>query len=133
MDATQTVERIVNAFSVAEQAGIRDRLARNLRWVVGQRLIPRSDGAGRAAIVQILKTHPQMLAGSGDRGLPAQSLLKTMGNGSSEATQHFDAEIEKLVRSGVVDLETALTYATNPQQLQEALANMKSSAAVASR
>ena len=35
--------------------------------------------------------------------------------------QHFDAEIEKLVRAGIVDLETALNYAINPSQLRQTL------------
>jgi Tfp pilus assembly pilus retraction ATPase PilT len=35
--------------------------------------------------------------------------------------QHFDAEIEKLVRAGIVDLEAALTYANDPQGLQRAV------------
>jgi Tfp pilus assembly pilus retraction ATPase PilT len=35
--------------------------------------------------------------------------------------QHFDGEIAKLVRAGVVDLETVLSYATDPQQLQSTL------------
>ena len=35
--------------------------------------------------------------------------------------QHFDAEIEKLVRAEIVDLETALNYATDPHELQRLL------------
>jgi len=127
MDAAQTVERIVNACSGSEQVGIRDRLAKTLRWIVAQRLIPRSDGSGRVAVVEILKTHPHTLAGLGDQEFSARSLLKTMENGASEGMQHFDAEIEKLVRASVVDVETALTYATDPRQLQRALAGLKSS------
>jgi len=35
--------------------------------------------------------------------------------------QHFDGELEKLVRAGVVDLDTAMTYATDPQELRQIL------------
>lgn len=127
MDAAQTVERIVNAFSGSEQVGIRDRLAKTLRWIVAQRLIPRSDGSGRVAVVEILKTHPQTLAGLGDQSFSARSLLETMEHGASAGMQHFDAKIAKLVRAGVVDVETALTYATDPRRLQHELADLKSS------
>lgn len=127
MDAAQTVERIVNAFSGSEQVGIRDRLAKTLRWIVAQRLIPRSDGSGRVAVVEILKMHPQTLAGLGDQSFSARSLLETVEHGASEGMQHFDAEIAKLVRAGVVDVETALTYATDPRRLQHGLADLKSS------
>jgi len=54
-----------------------------------------------------------------------QSLLEAMKNGASEGMQHFDGEIEKLVRSGVVDLETALAYATDIQALQKALEDVR--------
>ena len=36
--------------------------------------------------------------------------------------QHFDAEIAKLVRSRVIDLETGLSFATNPAALGQELA-----------
>jgi hypothetical protein len=35
--------------------------------------------------------------------------------------QHFDAEIERLIRAGVVDPEVGLSYASDPQQLQQVL------------
>jgi len=36
-----------------------------------------------------------------------------MRDGELEGMQTFDGEIEKLIRTGVVDLETGLSYATN--------------------
>jgi twitching motility protein PilT len=123
MDAAQTVERFVNAFSASEQGAARDRLAKTLRWVVAQRLIPRSNGAGRVAVAEILKSHPQTLSGPGGQEFSARSLLKIIQNGAAEGMQHFDAEIEKLVRAGIVDMDTALAYATNPRELQTTLAD----------
>jgi hypothetical protein len=35
--------------------------------------------------------------------------------------QCFDGELEKLVHAGVVDLDTAIMYATDPQQLRQTL------------
>jgi twitching motility protein PilT len=117
MSAAQTVERIVNAFSAVEQAGIRDRLAKNLRWVVAQRLIPRADGSGRVPIVEILRNSPQVLTRVESGEFSAENLRQSPIN----EPMHFDAEIEKLVRAGVVNMETALTYATDPRHLQQAL------------
>jgi twitching motility protein PilT len=48
-------------------------------------------------------------------------LLEAVKNGASDGMQHFDGEIEKLVRSGIVDREIALSYATDAQELQNAL------------
>src|ERR1700733_6974914 len=49
VDAAKTVERIVGAFAPSEQSPMRSRLAKTLRYVVAQRLLPRKDGRGRVA------------------------------------------------------------------------------------
>jgi Tfp pilus assembly pilus retraction ATPase PilT len=49
------------------------------------------------------------------------ALLEVMKNGAAEGMQHFDQEIAKLVRAGVIDLEAALSHATDAQQLQRSL------------
>jgi len=132
MNAAQTVERIVNAFSGSEQANVRDRLARTLRWIVSQKLIPRRDGCGRVAVMEIVKTHTQAFSTLDNRTVPGSGLLETIRDGASHGIQPFDTEIEKLVRTGVVDAETALTYATDPRRLQQMLAEPESSAHAAS-
>ena len=132
MNAAQTVERVINAFSVPEQAAIRDRLAKTLRWIVSQRLIPRRDGSGRVAVVEILKSQPQMLAGLAGQEFSRRSLAEATGTGSAHGIQHFDHEIEKLARAGVIDAEIALAYACDPAHLKQALADLKRSFSAAS-
>jgi Tfp pilus assembly pilus retraction ATPase PilT len=44
-----------------------------------------------------------------------------MRDGRSEGMQDFDGELEKLVHAGVVDFDTAMIYATDPQDLRETL------------
>ena len=56
IDASKTVERIIGAFPLGEQHIIRNRLAKSFQAIVSQRLIPRKDGGGRMAIVEILKS-----------------------------------------------------------------------------
>ncbi len=48
-------------------------------------------------------------------------LLEVMKDGLSEGMPILDVEIEKLVRDGVVDLETALSHAANPRDLGKTL------------
>jgi Tfp pilus assembly ATPase PilU len=38
--------------------------------------------------------------------------------------QHFDGELERLLRAGIIDLETALAYSTNPGNLRLELADL---------
>jgi twitching motility protein PilT len=56
-----------------------------------------------------------------------KTLLEAMQDGDTEGMQHFDGEIEKLVRVGLVDIDTGLAYATNPGNLRLILTDMGSS------
>ena len=121
VDAIKAVERVVSSFTPAEQPYIRVRLAKTFRFIVAQRLIPRKDGAGRVAAVEILKTHSRTRECIESEGRSSQPLMEAIKSSENEGMQHFDGEIAKLVRAGVVDAETALNYATDPRQLAEIL------------
>jgi len=124
IDASKTVERIVGVFPMAEQHTLRNRLAKSFRYIISQRLVPRKDGAGRVAILEILKstlrTRDYVEKGEGE----GKTLLDAMRVGDQEGMQHFDGSIEKLIREGVLDVETGLAYATNPDNLQLDLADL---------
>ena len=108
---------------MAEQHTIRNRLAKSFRAIVSQRLIPRKDGNGRVAMVEILKstlrTREYVEKGEGE----GKTLLDAMRVGATEGMRHFDGEIEKLVREGIVDFEVGMAYATNPGNLRLELAD----------
>ena len=122
VDAPKTVERIITSFAVADQQSIRDRLAKTFRYIIAQRLIPRTDDGGRAAVVEILKSNSRTrdCIEQGER--PGRSLLDAMKSSENEGMQHFDGEIAKLVRNGIVDLETGLCFASNATVLGQELA-----------
>ena len=126
IDASKTVERILGAFPMDEQHTLRNRLAKSFRYIISQRLIPRKDGAGRIAAIEILKstlrTRDYVEKGEGE----GKTLLDAMRVGDQEGMQHFDGEIEKLIRAGIIDLETGLAYATNSSNLQLELADLGS-------
>jgi len=121
VDASTTVERIVGAFPASEQTSARGRLARTLRRIISQRLIPRRDGMGRVAIVELLKASARTQACVEVNDLSGQNLLEAIKSGATEGMQHLDGELTKLVRSGVVDVETAAIYATDAQELRRTL------------
>jgi twitching motility protein PilT len=122
IDASKTVERIVGSFSMTEQQSVRERLAKTFRYIVAQRLVPRTDGGERIAVVEILKSNSRTrdCVEQGER--PGRTLLDAIKASESEGMQHFDAEIAKLVRSGLVDLETGLCFASNATVLGQELA-----------
>ena len=78
---------------------MRARLAKTLRYVISQRLVPRKDG-GRVAVVEVFKNTPtsNYLECEDSSG---GTVLEALKNGASEGMQHFDAEIEKLVRAEI--------------------------------
>jgi twitching motility protein PilT len=114
IDASKTVERIIGAFPLSDQQVIRTRLSKAFRFIVSQRLTPRKDGEGRVACMEILKstmrTREYIERGEGE----GKSLLDAMRDGANEGMQHFDGELERLVRDGTIELETAFNFATNP-------------------
>jgi twitching motility protein PilT len=126
IDASKTVERILGAFPMAEQHTLRNRLAKSFRYIISQRLIPRKDGTGRVAAIEILKstlrTRDYVEKGEGD----GKTLLDAMRVGGQDGMQHFDGEIERFIREGVIDMDTGLAYATNSSNLQLELADLSS-------
>jgi twitching motility protein PilT len=116
----KTLERIVTAFPPLEQPSLRGRLAKTLRYVISQQLIPRKSG-GRVPVLEIFKNNPRTVHYLDCDDPSGTNLLDAVKNSNSEGMRCFDHEIEKLIRTEVVDREVGLSYATDPQQLQRAL------------
>jgi twitching motility protein PilT len=123
IDASKTVERIVGTFEVSDQRFVRARLAASFRCFISQRLIPNRNG-GRMAIVELMKStmRTREYIESGEK--EGRSLLDAMRDGDIDGMQHFDGELEKLVRSGAISTSTAYLHATNPGNLAVALADV---------
>jgi twitching motility protein PilT len=123
IDASKTVERIVGAFDAGEQHTVRSRLAAAFRYFISQRLVPKK-GGGRMAVLEILKstmrTREYVQAGDSE----GKTLLDAMRDGELEGMQCFDAELEKLIRAGSIDMATGLLHATNSGNLRVQLADI---------
>jgi twitching motility protein PilT len=124
IDASKTIERVVGVFPVPDQQSVRSRFAKVFRFIVSQRLIPRRDGSGRVAAFEILKSTLRTRDYVNKGESEGKSLLDAMRDGSGEGMQCFDDEIEKLIRSNELDIETGLAYATNEGNLRLMLADL---------
>jgi twitching motility protein PilT len=124
VDASKTVERIVGAFPVSDQHSVRTRFGKAFRFIISQRLLPKKDGKGRIAAIEILKstlrTRDYVEKGEGE----GKTLLDAMRDGDTDGMQHFDGELEKLLRAGTIDFDTAMAYSTNPGNLRLELADL---------
>ena len=123
IDASKTVERVVGTFDAADQPGVRARLSATFRYFISQRLIPKT-GGGRMAILEILKSTMRTREYLEKGDSEGRSLLDAMRDGELDGMQHFDGELEKLVRAGTISKKVASAYATNPGNLQVQLADV---------
>ena len=125
IDASKTVDRIIGVFPKNEESAIRTRIAQTFRYIVSQRLIPRADGKGRVAAIEILKstmrTREYIEKGESD----GKSLIDAMEQGDQEGMQTFDSVIEQMIRNGVVSKETAMSYASNANNLLLRISDMR--------
>jgi twitching motility protein PilT len=124
IDASKTVDRIIGLYPKNEEAVIRTRLAQTFRYIVSQRLIPRADGSGRVAAVEILKSSPRTREYIEVGEVEGKSLLDAMRDGKLDGMQDFDTVIKGLIESKVVSLEDGLAFATNQNNLLLSLKGM---------
>ncbi len=126
-DASKTVDRIIGLFPKNEEHVIRVRLAQAFRYIISQRLIPRADGKGRIAAVEILKATPRTREYIEKGESEGKTLKDAMEDGSLEGMQHFDQVIEHMIRTGVISQEDGLAFATNQSNLMLRLSGLGSS------
>ncbi|HET9830636.1 MAG TPA: PilT/PilU family type 4a pilus ATPase [Vicinamibacterales bacterium] len=123
IDASKTVDRIIGSFDPADQLAIRTRLAASFRYFISQRLIPKKRG-GRLAVVEILKATMRTREYIERGETEGRSLVDAMRDGALDGMQHFDGELERLVRAGTITIKTALLYATNAGNLRVQIADV---------
>jgi twitching motility protein PilT len=117
-DAATTVARIIAMFPPEEQDVVRVRLADSITAVISQRLLPKADGVGRAAAVEVL------IATEAIRDLirdPARTgeIPDYVAEGRDQyGMQTFDQHLMELVNTGAVTFETAKAAASNPSDFE---------------
>lgn len=117
IDASKTIDRIIGLYPKNEERIIRTRLAQTFRYIVSQRLIPRADGKGRIAAVEIMKSNPRTREYIEKGESEGKTLLDAIRDGELDGMQDFDGVIKKLVEDKTITLEDGLSYATNQNNL----------------
>ncbi len=123
IDAAKTVDRIVGAFEAGDQMAVRTRLAATFRYFISQRLIRKKEG-GRLAVLEILKSTMRTREYIEKGEAEGRSLVEAMRDGALDGMQHFDGELERLTRAGVITFATAMLYATNAGNLRVQMADI---------
>jgi twitching motility protein PilT len=116
LDATETVNRMIDLFPPHERGQVRTMLAGTLKGIVGQRLLRTTDG-GRAAACEVMVTTGRIRDFIMD---PAQTgqLEQAIAEGEYYGMQTFDQALLALVEEERVEYEEALRFASRPQDFK---------------
>ncbi|MBI5853222.1 MAG: PilT/PilU family type 4a pilus ATPase [Planctomycetes bacterium] len=120
IDAGQTINRIVGMFEASESSLVRGRLAQMVRYVVGQRLLPK-EGGGRIAALEIMgnDTRVREIIAEGEH--KERTYAKIIAESRSFGWQTFDQHIADLFEAGLVSTDIALAYATDRAEVRRQL------------
>lgn len=115
--ASQAVERIVDVFPPYQQNQVRMQLSLSLEGVLSQSLLPRADGRGRVAALEVLMMTPAV------RNLIREGktfqLPTTIQSGAKDGMQTLDQALRKLVERGLVTYEEAAARAANLVEFEQ--------------
>jgi twitching motility protein PilT len=117
-DATTTIARVVAMFPPEEQEVVRVRLSESLQAVVSQRLLPKADGKGRAAALEVMVATGAIRDLIKDRNRVAEIKDYIEEGRDQYGMQSFDQHLMDLVGTGAVTFETAKAAATNPADFE---------------
>jgi twitching motility protein PilT len=113
LDATETINRVISVFPPYQQKQVRMQLGAVLRAVISQRLVPKADGRGRVAAVEILiaTTRVREMVEDKDR---TKEIPDAIAQGHlTYGMQTFDQSLMGLLKQSIITYDEALRQATN--------------------
>jgi twitching motility protein PilT len=117
LDATETINRIIDFFPPHHQGQARVMLASTLRAAISQRLIPRSDGDGRIAAAEVMVATGRIQ----DLILSPEDTSKisdVIAEGAFYGMQTFDQALLGYVMEGLLSEEVARDFASSPHDFK---------------
>jgi twitching motility protein PilT len=117
--APSTIDRIIDVFPAAQQDQVRMQLANSLQGIVTQTLMPKEDGSGRVAALEILFLDDAI------RNLIRQGKIEQvysyMQTGTRRGMQTMEQALSELVQRRVVSVHEAIARSSRPEALVSAL------------
>jgi twitching motility protein PilT len=117
LDATETINRIIDFFPPHLQHQARVMLSTTLRGAIAQRLVPDSSGNGRVAVPEILVVTGRvqdLILDPDETG----RITEVIAEGEYYGMQTFDQALLKFVMDGRIDLDVAMQTASNPHDFK---------------
>jgi twitching motility protein PilT len=116
IDASQTIERIINFYPPYQHQQVRMQLALVLKGVISLRLVPRADGLGRVPGVEILTVTP-LVRKLVEEGKTAQ-ISSVISSGKFYGMQTFNQSLISFYQNGIICFEDALDASSNPEEFR---------------
>jgi twitching motility protein PilT len=117
INASQTINRILGMFAKDEEQQVRQRLADTLRYVVGQRLVAKTEG-GRLLVSEImgssLRTRESVLYGEGEN----RTFQEIIEAGGTMGWHSFDQSLLAAFKQEIITAETALMFCTHKNKMR---------------
>jgi len=117
IDATETINRIVDFFPPYQQKQIRILLASTLKGVVSQRLLEKADGQGRVPSVEVLTMNGRVYDRVIDESLTSE-IVEVIAESEFYGMQTFDQSILSLYEKGQISFQNAIANASNPHDFR---------------
>ncbi len=114
--ANQALDRIINFFPEMRKQQLLMDLSLNVRAIVSQRLIPKKDGKGRIAAVEVLLNSP-LIADLIFKG-EVHEIKQIMGKSRELGMQTFDQHLFELYEQDLISYEDALRNADSVNELR---------------
>jgi twitching motility protein PilT len=121
LDATETINRIIDFFPPHLQQQARVMLASTLRGAISQRLVPRIDREGRVAVSEVMAVTGRiqdLILNPEETG----RISEVIAEGDFYGMQTFDQALLGYVTEGIVSEEVALETASSPHDFKLMLA-----------
>ncbi len=124
IDASETINRIIDIFPTHQQDQVRMQLAVNLVGVVGQTLVRRATGKGRVAAFEVLAIVPAVATAIRENKI--YQIASVLQSGQKSGMVSLDRSLAQLVHAGEINYEEGLWRAKNPDEYSQfALAKAK--------
>jgi twitching motility protein PilT len=118
INAAETISRIISMFPPHHQRHVRLQLSNVIRGVVSQRLVPRLEGKGRVAAVEVMISTARVRELIDDSEKTLQ-LKDTIAQGyTTYGMQTFDQALMGLVKNESISFEEALRQSSNPDDFK---------------
>lgn len=118
--AASTIHRVIDVFPAHQQSQIRAQLSLVLEGIACQALLPRGNGSGRAAAMEVMVPNAAIRNLIREDKVHQLESVMQMGRGKY-GMQTFNQSLADLFLAGEIERDTALEYSINPDELRQML------------